>query len=304
MIICLTPKRRIVATLLLVAVLMFLVECTKSSFIPEGYVIVCARDFAVAEYTREYPTGRIIYELDKAGDYIITSVAYEPRRKIVVVAITSKEPKKGTASIRLLDVKTCSILKEIATNKDYIRGMSIDREGRIVFAANDMYRERPGELCYLSINTGIVHTVAKGRHFNSPCWDKNSKKIYFSYIKDSDKGIAYVELSKPGAINKIAEGLSVSASESGKVVYLTHVGEIILMQKSQGLAVSKQELKRVDPKFTDSIRIVKGTEDIVLQHYKKSIVYDLSVLQSPYTKEKVMLSNSGMKDYDVASEGR
>ncbi len=232
---------------------------------------------------------------------MITSVAYEPRRKIIAVAVANKEPQKGTASIRVLDEKTSSILKEIPTGKDYIRGMSIDGEGRIAFAANDMHHDQPGELCYLSITDGRVYSIAKGKHFSSPTWSKGSKRVYFSYVKDSNKRIANVELNKSGAVNQIDDGLSVSVSGSGKIVYLTDAGDIILMQESDGiLSGSKQKLLRVDPRFADSIRFVKGTEDIILQRYKKSIVYDLLVLQPPYTAEKVLLPNAGLKDYDVA----
>lgn len=276
-------------------------QCTQSANIPEGYQIVCARDFSVAEYARANAGGRILYELDKAGGYIITSVAYDLKKNIVAIAVGSKEPQKESATIKLLDRDTLSILKEIHTKKDYIRGMTLDSVGKIAFVANDMYLDRYGEICYLSIADGTVKSVAKGRHFRTPSWSKDSQRIYFSYIQDSHRGIAFVDINKPDIIGEISAGLSVSVSDSGKIAYLANDGEVILMPESAIVSsVSKLRLKHVDPKFTDSIRFVKGDDCIILQQYKKSVVYDLVVLQPPYENETMMLPHVGMKDFDVA----
>jgi len=283
---------------------MFLAQCTRPRFVPDGYIIISAQVFAVVKYTQAHPEGTIIYHLDNAGNYMITAVAYDPERKLIAIAEQNKEPQRGTAVIKIFDEKTSSVVNEIVTKKDRIYGMAIDREGRMVFATGDIFLDNPGELCYLSRDDGIVQTIAKGAHFFSPAWSKDSKRVYFgysfSYKQSPSDHIGYVEVAIPHIIRQIAEGRSVSVSESGKVAYLTNDGNI-LIQKTDDISVSsKQLLKHVDPKFTENIRFVKGSEDMVLQHYRKGNLYDLILLQVPYKVEKVMLPYVGMQDFDIA----
>ena len=292
--------------IILVILQILLTQCTRPRFVPEGYVIICAQSLKIVKYTKEHPEGTILYQLYAPGDYpdsdyTITSVAYDPERKLIAIAMENKEPQRGTAVIKLLDEKTLSFVKEIITKKDRIYGMSIDREGRITFAAGDMYFAQPGELCYLSPDDEIVHTIAKGEHFMWPSWNKDSKRIYFTYNMQNSAGhIAYVELANPNVIKQIAEGKSIGVSGSGKVAYLTNKGDIILMHKIDDMSTSsKQLLGHVKPQFSDRIRFVKGTEDILIQHYRK-MAYDLEVLQPPYKKEKLMLPYVGMGDFDAA----
>lgn len=299
-------KRLIFLIILLCVLQMLLSQCTRPRFIPDGYIIICARDFAIVKYTQEYPKGKIIYKLDEVGDYMITSVAYYPERQLIAIAEQNKEPHKGAAVIKIFDEKTSSVVNVIVTKKDRVYWMSIDREGKIAFATGDILLDNPGELSYLSINEGIVHTIAKGAHFFSPAWSWDSKRIYFGFSPSSKQSpydrIAYVELSSPYVIKQVAEGRSISVSESGKVVYLTNNGDIILMQKTDNVTMpSKQLLRHVDPQFTDSIRFVNGTEDIVIKYWKVTGLFsDLIVLRPSYKKEKLMLPDIGMHDYDMA----
>ena len=298
-------RYRSLMTIFMCLLQMSLVQCTRSRFVPNGYVIVTARDFVVDKYTQEHPEGKTIYQLDSAGDYMITAVAYDPEKKLIAIAEQNKEPHRGTAVIKIFDLKTSSVVNEIVTKKDRIYGMAIDRDGRIAFTTGDMYLDNPGEICYVSTDDRLVHVIATGSHFFSPAWSKDSKRVYFgfssSYHESPSDRIGYVELETPHVIRQVAEGRSVTISESGKVAYLTNNGEIMLMQKTDDVSMaSKQLLRRVDSKFTSNIRFVKGTEDIVLEHSKKVIIYDLIVLRQPYKKEKLMLPYVGMKSFDVA----
>ena len=283
--------------ILLFVLLLLLVQCARPRFVPDGYVIIAARDSAIDKYTHDHPEKTTIYQLDEAGAYMITSVAYYPEKKLIAIAEMAKESPRGTAVIKVLDEKTSSVVNEFITKKDRIYSMAIDREGRIAFEAGDR------ELCYLSIDEGIVHTIAEGAYFFSLAWSKDSKRIYFGFSPSSKQSssdrIGYVELAKPYDIKQIAEGQSVSISESGKIAYLTNNGDIILMQKTAD-TISKQLLKHRDPRFTYNIRFVKGTEDIVIAHARKVIIFDLIVLPLPYKKERVMLPYVGMKDFDAA----
>ena len=291
--------------ILLIVLLLLLAQCTRTRMIPSGYVIIAARDFAIDKYTHDHPEKITIYQLDEAGAYTITSVAYYPEKKLIAIAERTKEPQKGTSVIKILDEKTSLVVKEFITKKDRINSMAIDREGRIAFDTGDMYLDLPGELCYLSMNEGVVHTIAKGAHFFSPAWSEDSKRIYFGFSPNSKQSssdrIGYVDLAKPYDIKQIAEGRSVSVSENGGIAYLSNDGNITLMQKTDDPSKSsKQLLRHRDPRFTYNIRFVKGTEDIVIEHAKKVIIFDLIVLPTPYKEEKVMLSNIGMQDFDVA----
>ncbi len=301
---------RLTCSIIFFMSLILLTQCTRSRFIPDGYMIIAARISAIVKYTQEHPEGRIIYQLYAPGDYpdsdyTITSVAYDPERKLIAIAMEKKEPQRGTAIIKLLDEKTLSFVKEIITKKDRIYGMSIDKEGRIAIATGDMYLDHPGELCYLSLSDGIVHTIAKGAHFFTPAWSKDSKRVYFGFSprskQSSSDRIGYVELATPYDIKQIADGRSVSVSASGKVAYLTNEGDIFMMRDMDNVSASVELLRHVDPKFTDSIYFVQGTEDIVIKHWKVTGLFsDLIVLQPPYKKEKLMLPYMGMQDFDAA----
>ncbi|GBD99581.1 hypothetical protein BMS3Abin07_01618 [bacterium BMS3Abin07] len=296
---------RSLMTIFMCLLQMTLSQCTQARFVPNGYVIFTARDFAIYKYTQEYPDGKMIYQLDSSGDRMITAVAYDLERKLIAIAEKNKEPHRGTAVIKIFNVETSSVVNEFVTDKDRINGMTIDREGRIAFTAGDMYLDNPGELCYLSLDDGHVHTIAKGAHFFSPAWSKDLKRVYFgfspAYKQSPSDRIGYVELATPNTIRQIAEGRSVSISDSGKVAYLTNSGDIVLMEKIYDMSgVAKQLLRHVDPKFTNSIRFVKGTEDIMIRHWKVTGLFsDLIVLKPPYKKEKLMLPYIGMQDYDA-----
>jgi len=283
-------------------VLMLFTHSFARPFMSDSYVVIIARSYEVIEYRSGDPQNHshIIYKLDRAGDALITAVAYDPIKKSIAVAVKNKEPKKGTAKITILDEHTFLPSAEIMTNRDSIDGMSFDQHGRLAFVSNNIAHDLPGELSYLDSPDGSVHTLAEGRHFFKPSWGEDSKKIYFAYLLDSKRGIAYVELDQPNVVRQIANGTAVSVSGNGIVACLTDKGEIVFIQGTeQQRTAIKLPSKYTDPKFTDSIWFVNGTDDLILQHYKKSVVYDLMVIRPPYADVTSLLSNIGMRDYDA-----
>jgi hypothetical protein len=296
--------RRSANLLLVIFMIAVFTECKADRNIPKGYSIVCAKSFSVIEFTSDNPNGRAIYQLDQTGDTIITAVSYNAVAKIIAVATTKKEPEKGAAKIVLLKVESASPLTEIALKKYYrIQAMSINNRGEIAFSARGLDRRLREELCYLkNYEVPILITLAESDKILNPSWGKDAKKVYFACHRGTKRIVAYTELGKPGVIRQIDEGVSITLSKSGKLAYLKANGNIFFMEKlGQTPTLLKLPSKYTDPKFTDSIRFVIGTEEIVIQHYKKSIVYDLLLVKPPYKDASVLIKNAGMQDYYVSS---
>jgi hypothetical protein len=320
-----TSTKVILAIILLILVALLLTMRIKASgarFVRGDSAIFSAESLRMVKYMKAHPEGIVLYQLYKPGDYPssdydITAVAYDPERRIIAIAQQSlfdayhpgkpignqTEPRRGTAIIKLFDEKTSSFIKEIATKKDRIYGMSIDKRGRIAFAAGDAFFPQPGELCYVSLDDGIVHSVGKGAHFYFPAWSKDARRIYFSFSYENDKPehIGYIDLAAPSVLKQVADGISVSISDRGTVAYLTNEGDIFAMQNGDGEVTlrPKRHLKHVDPRFTVGLRFVKGSEDIALVHALK-MALQLRLIESPkYMKEMVLVSSIANGDFEA-----
>lgn len=291
----------LIATIVIVVAFYF-TQCKRDRYIPAGYVVISATQAVVAKYTPDEPEHNIIYAVDPspAGASMITAVAYDPVRAVLAIGITNKEPKKGSAKIVLQDYNTSLPLSVIKTDKDRILGLSFGRNGEIAFTTGNVNLNLPGELCIIERPGGPVRTVAEGKFFGKPSWNKDSRRIYFSYRMDSEKAVGYVDLGKPGVITKIAEGLSVTVSDGGKIAYLTLNGEVVFHDEASKVQTVAKLTSEYGDKFTDRIWFVKGTEDIILQRYAFSVVYDLFIFKPPYTDVMLMVPYIGMQDFDVA----
>lgn len=280
--------------------MVFLAGCVEERIFPKGYKFLCCNSFSVTEYAAENPKGRAVYKINPEGNLIITSIAYQASNKLLAIALTSKEPSKKTAIIKILNYKDLTLQTELATGKDRINGMDFCQRRQLVFSATDMNRNFPGELCLISLENGVQHTLATGLNFYKPSWDNYSEGVYFGYRDGNENGVAYLQLNSPKTIKKFANGYSVTVSEKGAVAYIAN-GEIFFAKK-QGEEFKPLDLpaQYTNPKFTDSIRFVKDTEDLVLQQYKKSTVYDLLMSSPPYVKVDVVLENVGMLDYEIS----
>ena len=280
--------------------------CNSSHNIPKGYSIVCARSFSVIEFTADNPDGRIKYQLNKQGDTIITAVSYNSESKILAIAITKKEPEKGSAKIVFQKKESSSPFAEIALNKYYyVQDMALSANGKIAFSAKSLNRELPEELCYVdSYEKSDLFFLAKANRITNLSWNTDTTEVYFACQKGANRIVAYVNLENPGVVKTIDEGISIALSESGKLAYLKLDGHILFLEKlGQTPVILNLPSKYTNPQYTDSIRFVGGTEEIILQHYKKSIVYDLIVTKPPYRDVEVLMKNIGMQDYYVIRQG-
>ncbi len=294
-------KMCILRNLNLPLVLLFLLAgCDEKHEFPKGYVFLSGHSFSVAEYTADNPKGRVVYQINKKGELIITSIAYQPSSKLLAIAFTSKEPSKHAAKIKIFNYENFRLHTELATGKDKITGMAFNDRGEIALSVSDINRNFPGELCLLSLENKVMKTLVKGLYFRQPTWGGESQKIYFSYRDNNKKNVAYLDVETPNKIHILGKGFSITSTNKGTLAYLNN-GRIYFSQQGdhefRPLNLSE---KYTNAKFTDSIRFVEGTEDLILQQYMKSTVYNILRSSPPYTEAKIMLSNIGVRDYEVA----
>lgn len=275
--------------------------CKSGQNVLNAYSIVCARSFSIIEFTSEHPKGRKIYQIDNKGDTIITAVGYNPDSKLLAIATTKKEPEKGAAKILLRKMGSDLSIAEIVTDKYYIHDIAISSDDKIAFSARHLERELPEELSYVDqFNKPDIKILAKAKRISKLSWHNDKKMIYFSGQQGDKRIIAYIDAQKPEVIKIIDEGFSIATSKSGKLAYLRSDGAILFAKKI-GQAPIKLDLpsKHTNPQYVDSIEFVYGSEEIILQSYKKSTVYDLLLVKPPYKKVKMLIKNIGMQDYYV-----
>jgi hypothetical protein len=285
---------------LFLALMFLLAGCNVNHEMPKNYMLLSCQSFLVLEYTPDNPTGRVVYQIDRQNELIITSIAYQPSNKLLAIALTSKEPSKKAAMIRILNYKDLTLQTELATGKDRINGMAFNDRGEIALSVSDMNRNFPGELCLLSLENKALQTLAEGFFLNKPTWGNNSKKLYFSYRDDEQKNVAYLEIENPNKINKLAKGFSITTSDKGDLAYLDNGMIYFSQQGSHDFRPLDLPAKHTKVKFTDSIQFIKGTDDLALQQYMKSTVYNILRSSPPYTEAKIMLPNIGLLDYEIA----
>lgn len=292
---------RHLSSCLAVLLFMLLVGCSenKEVSVPSDYLIFRCQSFYVIEHTAANPEGRTLFQVGKDEGVIITSVAYSKKDKLLAVALTNKEPAKATGIIKLLNYPDISFKATLDTDKDRINGMDFNENGDLVFSASDMNSNNTGELCYIERGGNVPIVLAKDLFFGDPTWDTDSVGIYFPYRNEQKRSIAYLTTREPKTIKDVGPGTSVSVSSKGDVAYLEN-GEIFF---SKGGTDKYRPLnlpgKITDPRFTDSIAFVKGSDGLILQHYKKSTVYDLLVTLPPYTNAYGILNGAGMLDFEV-----
>lgn len=257
--------------------------------------------FWVVAHDEANPKGRIIYEIDRKNGMTITSIAYYPTKNLLAVALTSLEPKKETAIIRILNYGEFSTKQIISTGKDRINGMNFNSNGAILFAAMDINRNYPGELCYIAPGEKTINVLSEGLHFDQPEWDADSDGVYFVYRDGDISRIGYLDANNPDSIKEIAHGSSVSVSSEGKVAYLSDGKIFVAERKEHKFRQLDLPNKYMDPRFTDRIKFVKGSDSLVLQRYKKATVYDLLITSPPYEQVDMLNAKVGMLDFEVVS---
>ncbi len=288
------------------AVLLFilLIGCSQSKevSVPSDYLIFRCLSFYVIEHSVDNPEGRILFQVGKNEGVIITSIAYSPKDQLLAVALTNKEPEKATAIIKLFNYPALSLQSTMTTGKDRINGMDFNENGDLIFSASDMNRNNTGELCYVEHGGNVPIVLAKDLFFGRPTWAADSVGVYFPYFpyrKEQKRSIAYLTIKEPKSYKDIGSGTSVSVSRKGGVAYLEN-GKI-LSSKEGSNKYRPLDLpdKITDSRFTDRIEFVKGSDDLILQRYKKSTVYDLLVTLPPYSNANAILTGVGMLDFEV-----
>jgi hypothetical protein len=291
-------------SLFFVLQLMFLAGCSESREVslPHDYLIFRYHSFYVIEHTAENPKGRTLLQIGREERVIITSVAYSRRDKELAVALTDKEPKKGTAIINFFAYPEVTLKRSLQTGKDRINGMDFNENGDLVFSAHDINRNNTGELCYVKKDSISPVILADNLFFGDPVWDNDSVGVYFPYRPGQESKIAYVSTTKPKSIKEIGPGVSVSVSSKGLIARLND-GKIFSSSKGQATYRPLNLPDKItDPRFTDSIDFVKGSDGLILQRYKKSTVYDLLITFPPYAEVNTLLPGVGMLDFEVAKK--
>ena len=286
-----------------ILLLMLFVGCSewKEVGVPSDYLIFRCHSFYVVEHNVENPEGRTLLQVGKDEGVIITSIAYFQKDKLLAVALTNNISEKGTAIIKLFNYPDISLQATLTTGKDRINSMDFNDNGDLLFLASDMNRNNTGELCYVEHGGNVPIVLAKDLFFGRPTWDTDSVGVFFSYSKEQKKkrSIAYLTIEEPKIFKDIGPGTSVSVSTKGDVAYF-HNGKILF---SKGGANKYRPLdlpdKNTDPRVTHHISFVKGSNDLILQRFKKLAVYDLLATLPPYTSANAILADVGMLDFEV-----
>ncbi len=284
--------------LLALVSLLLMQACTR---MPDDIILYCENSFAV--YMGSQGKWQTIYAIEQGGPKIITSLAYDPKNRIIAISVESKILTKGSARIILIDPNTKKIFKEISTNIDQIKKMAFDSSGeKIALLVHQYEAGADRKLCILSLDKETLKTLLDG-DLLSVSWGRDND-IFLSY-KEKDKwfvGSVRVGNGKV-EITKIAKGYSINASDSrNSYVYIDTNGNVIYHEmQTQASRTLPLPAKFRDVRALSSVAFMHGSDSIVLAKY--GVQWDnLYLFNPPYTSGQKILDKYNFLDYAAVAK--
>jgi hypothetical protein len=294
---------RRIACIVLYGSLICLPGCRISSEKYSDVSVLISRDFNVARYSSGGKR-EDIYVLDGSSKDLITCAAYGTFDNTTAIALKNKYGIPSSARIILLeDRPPHRIARSLEVGVDDVRDVSISSNGKIALIAAKNKLDEPHEIIEIDKISNNKRILASGKYFMGLSWDISGDRIYFASMNAGVRSIEYVELSSPGLINKIAQGVSVSASDkTGDIAYIGLDGSLNIVARKAGGYITKSHKDNLfDIKYDDEIKYVKGSDRIVVQEYVKGKISKLKIVAPPYHRLEEFLDGISMVKFDATS---
>ncbi|MDA8242462.1 MAG: hypothetical protein M0Z67_19090 [Nitrospiraceae bacterium] len=273
---------------------LFMFGCAKK--VPDDVVLYVADTFSVKQ--GHAGKWQDFYVLDSGGLRLISALACHAANKAIAVSTVTRSLLPGSAKIVLIDPATHKVLKEINTGLDQIRSMSFDRGGKRLALIVKQFKIEPLKLYVLTLSNESLQFITEGELLDAS-WGKDDE-IFLSYKKGEKKLVGDLRIDEQVVINKIADGISISASDiRDAFVYIDTTGKVITNEKGVAKTLSVP-LQFQDIRFTSRVKFVHGSDSIIVAKYAAQ--WDvLYLLRPPYSHSQVILDRWNFISFEATT---